>query len=83
MLLTGLEQVLVSGFVMTVGAFIGSAYMRSRDSNKCDKCGITHLRRDIKVQFFMIRHLAQKQGTTPAELLEIEAKANQAMREND
>ncbi len=46
----------------------------------CTKCGIISLRHDIKVQFFMIRHLAQKSGVTSEDLLKIEALATQALK---
>jgi hypothetical protein len=79
MALTGIEQALIAGFVLTFGGVCGSMVSRYLSGNRCDRCGIDGLRRDIRVQFFMIRHLAQKQGTTNEELLQIEALANQAL----
>lgn len=75
MTLTGLECSLLAGIFGIVGVVAGTCYSNFSNRDKCSKCGIDDLRRDIRVQSFTIRHLAQKQGVTTDELLEIESKA--------
>jgi len=85
MTLTGMEAALIGGFFITAGAIIGGIVIYYLNSSQCTKCGITelkkeieiHLRGDIKVQFFLIRHLAEKSGLTESDLLRIETMARQ------
>ena len=78
MTLTGLEASLVGGFFISAGAVLGALIIHYLNTDKCIKCGIVELREDIKVQFYMIRALAEKSGLTEDDLLRIETMARKA-----
>ncbi len=61
---------------MALGAWLH--WVASKDN--CKSCGISELRTEIRIQSFIQRRLAEKQGLSQEELMEIEVMARQAER---